>query len=190
LRSPLCFLPLRHFFISVYLSFAGDDLQYANREISRYERKARRAMEKTGLQRVEGIKQVFMRRGKGAVFMVDSPDVYKSPSSDTYVFFGQYHAPDMMQAAEAFKQAAAMAGQAGAEGAENDGDEENKTVSSSAVKDAVEEVGDDDEVDESGVEAKDIELVMTQAGVSRPKAVKALKAADNDIVTAIMELTM
>lgn len=48
---------------------------------------------------------------------------------------------------------------------------------------------DDEEVDETGVEPKDIELVMTQAGVSRSKAVKALKAADGDIVAAIMELT-
>jgi nascent polypeptide-associated complex subunit alpha len=30
---------------------------------------------------------------------------------------------------------------------------------------------------------------MTQAGVPRQKAVKALKAADGDIVSAIMELT-
>jgi len=49
---------------------------------------------------------------------------------------------------------------------------------------------DDGEVDETGVEPKDIELVMTQAGVSRSKAVHALKAADGDIVSAIMELTM
>lgn len=48
---------------------------------------------------------------------------------------------------------------------------------------------DDEEVDETGIEPKDIELVMTQAGVSRSKAVKALKAADGDIVSAIMELT-
>jgi len=48
---------------------------------------------------------------------------------------------------------------------------------------------DDEDVDESGVDPKDIELVMTQAGVSRPKAVKALKAANGDIVAAIMELT-
>jgi len=47
----------------------------------------------------------------------------------------------------------------------------------------------DEEVDDTGVEPKDIELVMTQAGVSRVKAVKALKAASGDIVTAIMELT-
>ena len=42
----------------------------------------------------------------------------------------------------------------------------------------------------SGVEPKDVELVMSQAGVSRNKAVKALKTNDGDIVNAIMELTM
>lgn len=53
-----------------------------------------------------------------------------------------------------------------------------------AAEAAEEEEG--EEVDETGVEAKDIELVMTQAGVSRGKAVRALKAADGDIVSAIM----
>jgi nascent polypeptide-associated complex subunit alpha len=48
---------------------------------------------------------------------------------------------------------------------------------------------DDGDVDETGVEPKDIELVMAQAGVSRGKAVAALKANDGDIVSAIMELT-
>ncbi|KAL0898573.1 hypothetical protein Bca101_082534 [Brassica carinata] len=36
----------------------------------------------------------------------------------------------------------------------------------------------------------DIELVMTQARVPRPRAVKALKAADGDIVSAIMEYSI
>ncbi len=49
---------------------------------------------------------------------------------------------------------------------------------------------DDEDVDETGVESKDIELVMSQANVSRAKAVKALKNNTNDIVNAIMELTM
>lgn len=49
---------------------------------------------------------------------------------------------------------------------------------------------DDDEVDATGIEPKDIEIVMAQANVSRSKAVKALKASDNDIVNAIMDLTM
>lgn len=45
-------------------------------------------------------------------------------------------------------------------------------------------------MDDSGVEPKDIELVVTQAGVSRAKAVQALKKNNGDIVSAIMELTM
>ena len=46
------------------------------------------------------------------------------------------------------------------------------------------------QVDDGGVEPKDIELVMTQAGVSRGKALKALQNAGGDIVSAIMELTL
>jgi nascent polypeptide-associated complex subunit alpha len=48
---------------------------------------------------------------------------------------------------------------------------------------------DDEDGDESGLEPDDIELVMTQASVSRSKAVKTLKATGGDIVNAIMELT-
>ena len=46
------------------------------------------------------------------------------------------------------------------------------------------------QVDETGVEAKDIELVMSQANVTRGKAVKALKNNNNDIVNAIMVRTL
>lgn len=48
---------------------------------------------------------------------------------------------------------------------------------------------DEEDIDETGVAPRDIELVMTQAGVSRGKAVKALKNSAGDIVSAIMELT-
>lgn len=48
----------------------------------------------------------------------------------------------------------------------------------------------EDEVDETGLEEKDIELVVSQANVSRAKAVRALKKNSNDIVNAIMDLTM
>ena len=46
-----------------------------------------------------------------------------------------------------------------------------------------EEEGD---VDETGLEAKDIELVMSQAACSRAKAVSALRDNGSDIVNAIM----
>jgi hypothetical protein len=42
------------------------------------------------------------------------------------------------------------------------------------------------QVDETGLESKDIELVMEQANVKRWQAVNALKKHSNDIVNAIM----
>ena len=53
-----------------------------------------------------------------------------------------------------------------------------------------EEEDDGEEVDAEGIEDKDIELVMTQANVSRKKAIKALKENDNDIVNSIMALSV
>ena len=107
--------------------------------------------------------------------MISKPDVFKSPASDTYVIFGEAKIEDLnsqlqSQAAEQFK-------------APNFSNAGYKPEPAAATGQ------DDEDVDETGVEPKDIELVMTQAGVSRSKAVRALKAAEGDIVSAIMELT-
>lgn len=49
----------------------------------------------------------------------------------------------------------------------------------------LEEAADDDApVDESGVDAKDIELVMNQVGCSRAKAVRVLKESGGDLINA------
>lgn len=49
---------------------------------------------------------------------------------------------------------------------------------------------DDDDIEEDDGEGKSMLFVLDrQAGVSRSKAVRALKAANGDIVSAIMELT-
>ena len=57
-------------------------------------------------------------------------------------------------------------------------------------KDEDEDDDDGEEADDSGMEAKDIELVMAQASVSRKKAIKALQENQSDIVNAIMSLSM
>ena len=57
----------------------------------------------------------------------------------------------------------------------------------SAVAEEDEEAEEDEaSIDVTGIEEKDIELVMQQANVSKSKAVKALRNNDNDIVNAIM----
>jgi len=53
-----------------------------------------------------------------------------------------------------------------------------------------EEEKDDEVVDETGLEAKDIDLVLSQTNQSRAKVVKAIRKHQGDIVNAIMELTM
>lgn len=44
----------------------------------------------------------------------------------------------------------------------------------------------EEEVDDTDVEEKDVDLVMCQANVSKGKAIKALRNNKNDIVNAIM----
>ena len=48
---------------------------------------------------------------------------------------------------------------------------------------------DESAVDDTGLDAKDIELIMSQVSCTRGKAVAALRAANGDIVEAIMQLS-
>ncbi|BAT78933.1 nascent polypeptide-associated complex subunit alpha-like protein 2 [Vigna umbellata] len=146
---------------------------------SRSEKKSRKAMLKLGLKPVSGVSRVTIKRTKNVLFFISKPDVFKSPNSETYVIFGEAKIEDLSsqlqtQAAQQFRMP-----DVGSVLAKQDQD----AAAASAQPE------EEEEVDETGVEPHDIDLVMTQAGVSRSKAVKALKTHDGDIVGAIMELT-
>lgn len=146
---------------------------------SRSEKKARKAMSKLGLKTVAGVKRVTIRKSKNILFVINKPDVFKSPASDTYIVFGEAKIEDLsqqaqVQAAEKFKAPQPTPVIPESKAASMDQEEESE----------------EEEVNEAGVEENDIELVMQQANVSRSKAVIALKNNENDIVNAIMELTM
>jgi nascent polypeptide-associated complex subunit alpha len=143
---------------------------------NRNEKKARKAMQKLGMRPVPGILRVTVKKSKNVLFVINKPDVFKSPTVDTYVVFGEAKSEDLSSASQAaaakqFRQPQEMAAAAAA------------PVMPAVVEEA------DEEVDEEGVEAKDIDLVMSQAGCSRAKAVKALKENDGDLVNSIMSLT-
>ena len=55
---------------------------------SRSENKARKVMLRLGLSIVTGSTRVTMRKTKNILFVIDKPDVYKSPAGDTYIVFG------------------------------------------------------------------------------------------------------
>jgi len=146
---------------------------------SRSEKKARKAMSKLGLRQVTGVTRVTIRKSKNILFVITKPDVYKSPASDTYIVFGEAKIEDLSQQAQL---AAAEKFKVQGEAVSN--------IQENTQTPTVQEESEEEEVDETGVEVKDIELVMSQANVSRAKAVRALKNNNNDIVNAIMELTM
>merc|ERR1711933_127479 len=120
---------------------------------------------------------------KNILFVISKPDVFKSPNSDTYIVFGEAKIEDLSA------QAQASAAQQFTQAASKDTDESGVGASSGEGTAKVEEVEEEGDVDESGIEPKDIVLVMSQVQCSRAKAVAALKANNNDIVEAIMQLS-
>lgn len=111
---------------------------------------------------------------------------------DRNSIFGEAKIEDLnsqAQAQAAQQLSSQAANEAGHEG--HDHGDKGKAIDGGAEsKTAEEEEDDGEEVDDTGLEAKDIELVMAQASVSRKKAVKALKENDNDIVNSIMALSI
>ncbi|KMT18208.1 hypothetical protein BVRB_2g023790 [Beta vulgaris subsp. vulgaris] len=148
---------------------------------TRSEKKSRRAILKFGMKPVTGVSRVTIKRQKNISFFIAKPEVFKSPNSETYIIFGEAKIEDLSsqlqtQAAEQFR-LPDMSSTIG------------KPEASAAITAPQEDV-EEEEIDETGVEPRDIELVMTQAGATRSKAVEALKKSNGDIVSAIMEVTL
>merc|ERR1712176_330852 len=138
---------------------------------NRNEKKARKAMTKLGMKPVPGILRVTVKKSKNVLFAINKPDVFKSSNAETYVIFGEAKSEDQTGASQAaaakqFQQQAAA------------------TPAMPEMEDA--SGGSDEAVDETGLDPKDIELVTSQAGCSRPKAVQALKDNDGPLVKRIM----
>lgn len=180
----------------------GDADEAGSGKQSKSEKKTRKAVAKLGLKAVPNVVKVTIKKQKNILFTIDAPDVYKVPKQDAYVVFGQANIEDLTQAA--LRQAAQMGGlgnmmgkaAGGAAGADDDVPELMETptptpaaaTSAPAATGAPAAAGAGEEVDASGVESKDIELVMAQVNCTRAQAVAALKKNDGDIVNAIMEL--
>merc|ERR1712099_138871 len=111
---------------------------------SRSEKKSRKAMQKLGMKPVPGIMRVTVKKSRNILFVISKPDVFKSPASDTYIIFGEAKIEDLSsqlqtQAAEQFKAPDLSHVMA-------------KPESSTAAQE------EEEDVDETGVEPKDIEL--------------------------------
>jgi nascent polypeptide-associated complex subunit alpha len=168
---------------------------------NRGEKKCRKAIQKLGLKAVQGINRVTLKRNKKIMFVIDTPEVLKSPSSDMYIIFGEAKYEDLSQMAansevERFKaekpvvedtvkaepsDAAAPSTSEAAERAPvSEVVEEVKGVPAAAVAAEAEDIGD--------LAEENIEMVMEHCKVDRNTAIKALKSTGGDEIEAIIKL--
>jgi len=151
------------------------------------DKKLQATLKRLGVNNIPAIEEVNLFKDDGTVIHFKNPKVQASIGANTYVVsgngenkklqdllpgiinqLGQDNLQHLKKIAEAYSQ-------------KKDGDDD---------EDDDDDVPDLEDFDEAPKE-RDIELVMGQvAGLSRGAAVKALAANDNDIVNAIMELTM
>lgn len=166
---------------------SSEPVDDANKEAtnkqSKNEKKSRKAVQKLGLKPVSGITKVTLRKGKNYLFVINQPEVYKSPASDTYIIFGEAKVEDTSTAA--FREAAEKF-----KTGESAKAEQPPLLVDAAQQPAGGSKGAAEAVTEEGVSEKDIQLVLDQApNATRAQAVQALKKTNGDIVAAIMELT-
>merc|ERR1712070_931116 len=161
----------------------GDGESGGKGKQSRSEKKSRKAMAKRGMKPVAGIIRVTIKKSKNILFVIKEPDVFKTSTDNpkapaTYVVFGKAEIEDLSAQATS---AAVEQFKAPGAGLDAVGDDAPK----------IDATGDDDDGDEDpgDLDENDIELVVKQAGVSKAKAIKALKQNDNDVVNAIMALS-
>jgi nascent polypeptide-associated complex subunit alpha len=163
---------------------------------SRGEKKARKLILKLGLKKIEGVNRVVLKRTRNVVFVIENPEVYKNPSSGTYIVFGEAKVDN--QSSNLAAQLANMAA-AGGNGAPGEAAPASKdsasiqadleaAVKNTSLEDAEPEVADED-VDTTGLSEEDIRIVMDQANTTKAKAVAGLRGNKGDIVNTIMELT-
>merc|ERR1712173_51310 len=110
------------------------------------------------------------RKTKSMLFVINKPEVFKNAASDTYVVFGEAKIEDLSQQA----QMAAAKKFADAQELRQKAQQLSKNEKAEAIIEEEEEEENEGEVDSTGVDDKDIDLVMQQANCSRSKAVKAL----------------
>jgi len=156
---------------------------------SRAEKKARKVMSKLGLKQVLGVRRVTIRRSKNILFVISNADVYKT-ATDTYIIFGEAKVEDttnqaQLAAAEKFKRVPELATYSAPVYVQGQGDIRTIPNQGPTIREY-----EGEELSSEGVDEKDISLVMDQANVPRNPAIRALRNTNNDIVNAIMELTL
>lgn len=145
------------------------EIPQSGKQLRRYAK----SMSKLGLKPEANISKVIISKKAKLSFTIAAPEVYRFPSSNTFVIFGEPTVDNALDADQAAARAATVAASA-----------------PEAVQVVQEEEEEEEDVDQGDLEDKDINIVMKQATISRSKAIAVLKRNNGDVVNSIMELTM
>ena len=157
----------------------GDNCHHDDDKTAKGEKKVRKALAKLGMTKVEGVNRVTLRQKDNYILVVKDPEVFTSQQTEnTFIIFGEltFDDPEKKLAKDEIEKMRA----------------EGERIKPEAKVDnteTIEIVDENEEVSEEGLDAENIETVMTEANVSRQRAVRALLAAGNDVVQALMNLS-
>ena len=159
----------------------GEDCQHDHdhdESKGKSEKKVRKALSKLGMTKMEGVNRVTLRQKDNYILIVKDPEVFTSPQADnTFIIFGEltFDDPDKKLAKEEIDKIKA------------EGEKLQPETTAEKAKD-VEVVDENEPASEEGLDAANIETVMTECKVSRNRAIRALRSTDGDVVNAILNL--
>jgi nascent polypeptide-associated complex subunit alpha len=164
---------------------------------SKIDKKAKKAFEKAGLKKVEGITRVTLRRGINHIFVIAEPEVYRNPATNSYIVFGEAKLEDLTAArAQQAAAAAARANEAeAAAAAPKDQASITADLEAAAAKVSLNDAASDlpeptaEELKEAGLSEEDLALVKEQTTASNAQILDAFKKNGKDIINTIVALT-
>ena len=168
------------------------------KKLNRAEKKCKKALIKMGLKSITGITRVSVKRRDGLIFIIQDPEVFKSPTAegtkDSYVILGEMKMDEPKIDDSALKRGGDHHGHDhhghDHHGHDHSHKEEGKISEvASAPKEAATVVEDTEPLSEEGLNPMHIEMVMQNANCTRNQAIKALRETNDDMVSAIMHLT-
>ncbi len=163
------------------------------KKLTRSEKKVKKAFLKIGMKPLSGITRVTLKRRDKIVFYVDTPEILKSGTSEnSYVILGELKMLDQGAGpggAGGFKpdvhETHAHAGHD--HSAHGPVKEEGEKEEPKAEK--VDVIEDEANIDTEGLNPDNIEMVMQHSSCTKAQAVRALREANGDLVTAVMKVS-
>jgi nascent polypeptide-associated complex subunit alpha len=145
------------------------------------EKKVRKALGKLGMTKVENVNRVTVRQKDNYVLVVKDPEVYTSQQAEnTFIIFGEltFEDPDKKLAKEEIEKMRA-------EG------EKVRPETTTETKEAVEIIEEEEGEDSGeGLDAENIETVMSESKCTRQRAIKALRSVGGmDVVSAVLSIS-